>query len=321
MNRAAALLFACLAWAGASQAQPAPKDDPALETVIVTAPRLRAGVTPNAIAHDFIRSIAMPSVLLGEIPRWRRAVCPRTDGLSRAEYTSFVTERIRTVAVMAGVPVAPTPCKPNIQIFFTAEPQTALNVIHAKNPDLLGYRGAITVSHPIQAWYQTGITDIDGRTEADHEVSGTIEFTNGGGFASTAGSFGAPVYRGEATTRGLPTNRIEGWKGRPELTSDILGVIIIADVARTSSHKLGAIADYAALLALSQSPAYESCQAVASVANEMSPGCAAALKPDAISPSDIGFLRGIYRMDPGASLQVQQDQIAGEMQKSLGDQQ
>jgi hypothetical protein len=316
MKRAAAIILSGLVIAGSGLAQPAPKATraPLLdERVIVTAPRIV--VTPNAQAHEFIRSVAVPSVLLGEIPRWQRAVCPRTDGLSRDEYTSFVTERIRAVAALAGAKLAPTPCKPNIEIVFTADPQTVLETIRAKNPDILGYHGAAIVSHPIQAWYETGITDIDGRTEVDHEVSGDIEFTNGGGpsWNPKAG----PNEQGWATTRGIPSGNIQGWKGRPELSSDILGVIIIADLAQTGSHKLGAIADYVALLALSQSPAYETCQGVPSVANEMSSGCADKLKPDAISASDIGYLRGIYHMDPGASLQVQQDQIAGEMAKSL----
>ena len=64
--------------------------------------------------------------------------------------------------------------------------------------------------------------------------------------------------------------------------------------------------------------AYESCQVVASIANLLAPNCDDRLKPSAITASDVGFLRGVYKMmDPGASLQVQQNQIAGEMAKSI----
>jgi hypothetical protein len=288
-------------------AQPAGNTVP--ETIIVNGRRVPN--TPNAIAHEMIRSFAAPSVLLNQIPRWRLGVCPRTDGLSRRNFNDYVTARIRAVAALAGAPVKALPCKPNLEVVFTDDPQRVLDWYHKTDSQILGYHGATLVSHPIQVWYETGTTDINGQTIVDQEVFGTIEFTNGGGLVQD--SRGRLVEQGMAITNGIPHTSVEGWKGRPEVMSDILGALIIADTRHTASHKLGAIADYIAMLALSKTDAFQTCQIVPSIANEMADGCDAGLKPDRISISDIGYLRGVYKMDQGASLQVQQDQIAGEM--------
>ncbi len=50
-----------------------------------------------------------------------------------------------------------------------------------------------------------------------------------------------------------------------------------------------------------------------SITNLLTPNCDDKLKPSEITPTDIAYLRGVYKMDAGAKLQIQQDQIAAEM--------
>jgi hypothetical protein len=299
-----------------SKAQPAPtpkpSSEPAIETVIVNGVRVPA--TPDAIAHEVIRSLAAPTSLLNEIARWRMGICPRTDGLSSRNLNNYVTKRIRDIAFQAGAPVQDEPCKSNLEILFTDQPQDALDKVRKQHPAILGYHPATTVSHAVQAWYMTGTTDIRGRTVVDHDVSGTIEYTNGGAYVVNPVT---GVSNNMVTVDNIPTASIEGWKGRPEVTSDIMGAMIIADSRQTGSMKLGPVGDYIAMLALSRLEGDESCQPVPSVVNIMAPSCPDSRKPDTISASDVAFLRGVYKMDPGATLQVQQNDIAGEMEKSL----
>jgi hypothetical protein len=54
-----------------------------------------------------------------------------------------------------------------------------------------------------------------------------------------------------------------------------------------------------------------------SITNLLSSNCDDKLKPAEITPTDIAYLRGVYRMDAGAKLQIQQDQIAAEMAHAL----
>ncbi len=308
-----AVLSALLGFACAAPAAAQNVPGQTIERVIVTAPRLDFAITPDSIAHQVIRSIAAPSSLLNEIARWRTGICPRVDGLSTRNLNTYVIERIRELAKQVGAPVLDEPCQSNVEVFFTDQPQQMLDSVRRKNATVLGYHPADTINHAVQAWYVTGTTDIDGKTEADQDVSGAIQFTNGGGTLNTSPV--GPTTLGFATTYGIPLSNIQGWKARPEVTSDILGVFIIADSNQTGAMTLGAVADYAAMLALSRLQGDESCQAVPSIINLWAPSCAN--KPDAISASDIGFLRGVYKMDPGATLQVQQDQIAGEMAKTI----
>ena len=99
-----------------------------------------------------------------------------------------------------------------------------------------------------------------------------------------------------------------------------MGELIIADRNRIATLMLGPVADYVAMLALSRTEDYDDCQLMPSITNLLSANCDDKLKPSEITPNDIAYLRGVYKMDAGATLQIQQDQIAGEMQKALGGQ-
>ena len=280
------------------------------ETVIVNGQRVPA--TPDAIAHEAIHALAAPTSLLNEIARWRMDICPRTDGLSSRNANDYVTNRIRDIARQAGAPLADAPCKSNLEILFTDQPQQALDEVRAQHPAILGYHPDVTVSRAVQAWYMTGTTDTKGRTVVDHDTIGTIEYANGGAYVATSKP---NIGNVPVVTSNIPTASIEGWNGRPEVTSDIMGALIIADTRQTGGMSLGPVADYIAMLALSRLDGDAGCQRLPSIVNIVASSCAQ--KPDTISASDIAFLRGVYKMDPGASLQVQQDDIAGEMAKAI----
>jgi hypothetical protein len=72
------------------------------------------------------------------------------------------------------------------------------------------------------------------------------------------------------------------------------------------------------MMALSRTEDYDDCQLMPSIANLLSSNCDDMLKPSRITPTDIAYLRGVYKMDAGATLQIQQDQIAAEMAAALG---
>ena len=286
-------------------AQPA---DVLSERVIVTAPRLTPQI--EAMIHDFIGARATPAQLLGQVPRWNRPLCPRTDGLSRDAYTAFVSQRIRVVANMAGAKLAPAPCNPNIQIFFTDNPEATLYGVKARDRNLLGYKGAQTITHPIQAWYVTGITDLDGRIVIDQDAQGSMDSQGG----SSGGDGAAP---GQITWT-FPTLLVNGYRGKTDLRSDLANIVIIADKKVTANYKLAAVADYIAVLALTYTADFSSCQELPSITNLFAPGCPPDRRPEGLTDGDIGYLRGIYRMPPDQKLGLQQRTIAAEMKKSMG---
>ena len=68
---------------------------------------------------------------------------------------------------------------------------------------------------------------------------------------------------------------------------------------------------------MSRTEDYDDCQLMPSITNLLSANCDDKLKPSQITATDIAYLRGVYKMDAGAKLQIQQDQIAAEMAKAL----
>ena len=87
--------------------------------------------------------------------------------------------------------------------------------------------------------------------------------------------------------------------------------------ATRGNHQLGAIADYIALLALSQTESFETCQKMQSIANLLVPGCDVENRIDGLTDGDIAFLKALYRADNGGTLVAQQTAIADEMKKTL----
>jgi hypothetical protein len=304
--KASAVVLLGLAWAPASWAQPAPKNDPALETVIVTAPRLHVGVTPNAIAHDFVKSFAAPTALRDAIARWQTAICPDFEGLA-PQYVAVMQARFRTIAGEASAPLKDKGCRPNLSVVFTPRPQAYLDAIHAKNVDVLGYHGTKTISHPIQAWYVTGIRDNRGQVFRDEDTNLVLDYPPCAGPCAFAASTNTAAFSNGG-----------GWRDHPDLSSDLLYVTVIIDTQKTATYRVGEIADYIAVIALSRTEDYDDCQLMPSITNLLSSNCDDKLKPDVITASDIAYLKGVYKMDAGAKLQIQQDQIAGEMVAALG---
>ncbi len=294
-----AMLFCALACSAAAQ----PATDQTIEQVIVTASRYHTGVTPNAVAHDFVGSYAMPSVLTDQISRWQVGVCPVFEGLA-PQYVTVMEARFRKIAGEVNAPLKGKGCKPNLIVAVTPQPQSYLDALHAKNAEALGYHGTKTVSHSIQAWYVTGIQDNRGTVFLDKDADLVIDDCGGG----------CPPHIGGTNT--APLESVGGWRGRNDVASDLLYATIIVDSAATRHYRVGEIADYVAMLALSRSEDYGDCQLMPSITNLLS-SCDDKLKPDQITPTDIAYLRGVYKMDPGAKLKIQQDQIAAEMAKAI----
>jgi hypothetical protein len=301
-----------LTFAPMASAQPAnPPADPLVERVIVTAPKW-LGDKPQTVIHNFVRSYAMASTpTVGEIARWRFGICAKTYGLSKTEFNDFVTQRIEDIAVQVGVVVKPAPCHFNVEIVFTDKPQEFLDRVHLEGARLLGPRPSqaeaiATMRYAMQAWYATATRDVEGALSLDDEDN--IGFV-------------LPVQRpGTAWEQfeTVPFRSAEGFKWRTGLNSELAHIYIIADTGKTRDFELGAVADYVAMLALSQTQSFDACKPIPSITNLISPACDADLKPKAITDTDLAYLRAVYDMDPGANFQQQQNYIAGQIAVSLG---
>jgi hypothetical protein len=261
------------------------------------------------VIHAFVQSYArLASSSVEEITRWKKPICVGTEGLAAEDLNQFVTERINQIAAQSGVPVGVHPCRLNVEIRFTSDPQGFLDQVRLEGPALLTpkrsrVKTVAVMRYPVQAWYATGIEDRNGTLILNDEESVGIY---GGGNSGSLNVFNT-----------APTMNVEGSLLRTGLNSEMAHVFVIADSGKTGDFRLGPIADYVAMLALSQAPSFDECRPLPSISNLFAPGCGDALKPVSITDADIAFLRGLYKMDPGANLTIQQSAIAGEIEKAM----
>ena len=288
-----AILFAASVLGAAAQA-PAPT-----ESITVTGERAR-----EEQIKRFVESFAAPTQLLGKLPRWDSGICPVAVGL-RPAAVQFILQRLRDNAKLAGAPVSDRPdCKQNIEIVFTTTPQDLLDKVRKDHVVYLGYASNMAqadrlamVLHPIQAWYTTASKDINGIAKIDS--ARTVGLGDSDEFAAT-----------------LMMGNVTGLRGHDGRRSTLYHVIIAIDPAKLADHEIGVVADYISFLALSPVASLDRCQQLPSVMNMLVSGCAAAAGQ--MSPDDLAFLRGLYKMTLDGNLGLQKDGISHEMRTGGG---
>jgi hypothetical protein len=200
---------------------------------------------------------------------------------------------------VAGAPVNTDPsCAANIQIVFTTAPQALLDNVRARDTDFLGFAASnderiklATVTHPVQAWYSTETRDLAGRTTID---SGRDRGANGS--ASTARVTGNLIDDG--------------------MRSGFHHILITVDLGKLPGQDIVPLADYIAMLALTQVGSLEGCQQLVSIVNMLAPGCER--KADHLTENDLAYISGVYKMNPNRiRLTSQKSDIADRMVQAL----
>jgi hypothetical protein len=288
----------------ASAQQPAPTEappSPAVENVIVTAPRER----PEKQLDDFIIAHAAPSPYLRKIARWKTGICPVTVGMSD-KLNLYVTQRIIRVAMLVGAPLdSHEPCRPNVLVAATPQPQEMLDLVRTKRPVLLGFhytsraKDIATMTRAIQAWYSTATEDFYGFVQPD-----------GGGYNLN--------IQDALMEQGFTSVHVSGMRTGDGLKSQFTTAIIVVGSTKIAGEAIGPLADYIAMLALGQGQYYDVCQPVQTITNLLAPDCADNRKPLALTDIDVTYLRGLYKMSPGGSYLGERGSIAFVMKKDLG---
>ena len=288
-----------LSWPLAAAAQPLPS----VESVVVTGTKSRQAMS------DFVGEVAEPTKLIGKMARWEVPVCLRVEGL-RPDAVTFITERIQKVGLGAGARINADPkCRPNVQIVFTTAPQALVNDIRKHQTNLLGFHHTLkqlaqlaTFRGPIQAWYMTATRDVRGKLQTDDSRTQGLEI----------------VYDPAQPAVILPLGRayaVTGSRLGDGLRANLHHVVIIADPTRLLDQEMGPVADYLSMMALSQMQRLDRCQSLPSITNLMVADCPRI--PAGLSDIDLGYLRGLYHMEPGRARGVQMHQIIYQMQREV----
>jgi hypothetical protein len=257
------------------------------ETVIVTGKKPADQKSLDDVVRAFVDAHAKYSPKIDQLTRWVTPVCPEVRNLP-AGYGDFITKRIKAIAASVGAPTK-EPCKLNIEIIFSADPQAILDKVAATDQRLLGYHfvhnteSAAKVSQPVQAWCVTSTSNAV-QTYLDDPYH-----------QAPAGTLGTRFSRG--------------------LFSVFNHILIIVNTDKVAGYPIGPIADYIAMLALSQSQAPDNCNDLDSILDYMAPNCPQ--RPESLTVADKTYLEGLYHMDKWDIGSLQKSNISEHMQDSL----
>ena len=129
---------------------------------------------------------------------------------------------------------------------------------------------------------------------------------------TVADQSGAPIVG--ATVTASDSNRGTVWTTKTN-ESGIFNILIVAEPAKLLGYEVGTLADYIAMLALSQAGSLDTCQDMPSISNLLVKDCgSSAIK---ITDADLAYLRGLYSLPKGYSLSTQRSGIGFQMKKVL----
>jgi hypothetical protein len=299
-------VLVCTAWlaATAAMAQTAP-------------PRTNvAAPAPGSLdkqTFDFVQAYEAITPEINQVPRWKVPLCVSVIGLP-PDQAGQVKARIEDVAKAVGGAVAPASCSVNVEIAFASQPQRIVDNYIKGREWILGYYykdpGVKTVTRPIQSWYVTATTG-----GAGNNPGWTFAYT---GVPSQAS--GNPTQVNEKVM-----DRPGFWKptgcGDNNFTSclqnEIINVFMVVDTTKAQGKSVGVLADYAAMLVLSEPRSLGACQPLPSVTNLFVDGCSGGA-PDGLSPADAAYLTALYQANPEARAVNEQSDISSRMAKMLG---
>jgi hypothetical protein len=166
-----------------------------------------------------------------------------------------------------------------------------------------GPRDAIKVRFPIQAWYLGLFIDNRGLSHIDMPQVDTL-YGDRSGLPSEANNQAAQRVASD-------DSRLQHGI-QPQLGA----VTIIVDANAIGGMTLSSLADYLALMALSQTPASGHCLPAPSIANLFVKDCDKDLHSTGLSAADIAMLAGLYET-PLEPANLQKTRIIGAMRRGL----
>jgi len=258
---------------------------------VTAAPKSSPLVDP---ASQFVKS-HLPTNTNNQYARFHDPVCVRVIGLAPG-FADLVAKRVMELGKEARAPIsASKECKPNVNVIFTSSPQAQLDDIVKRRNILLGFylpselQKLKTFNRPIQAWYLTRSLDTHGNSALElYDPEPCI----------SSGAPGAPP----CDIKSPPLVGRAGSRLGNDLSSELVHSLILVDVSKVSGLKIGSVADYIAILALSRWQDLERCSSMRTILNLMANDCSD-FAPEAATVADLGLLTGLYSSrprDPGS---------------------
>jgi hypothetical protein len=313
--------------AGAAVAAPTAAASQPVQVAVAAPPAARAKATLPApptpaeaktLATDFVRSYAA-STRFHTIGRWAGSLCVNVVGLS-LQQVEAVHDRIAEVADSVGLTVLGPACKGyNVEIAFAKDPQGTLESVKAHGVNPLGdrtseTRDVKTVTLPIQAWYVTnGVVYADNDTNSTNSLKVSVLYQGLPPAGAPPGVPSGSAFNpspGTGVGNGFPAGGGGGYGG--EGPRAFVNVLVIVDARRTANVEIGALADYVAMLALSQPRALGQCNVLPSI-TDLFANCPGRAPPNGLTPADTAYLAALYTAAGAVIGESQQSHVVQRM--------
>ncbi len=218
-------------------------------------------------------SITQPSE--GSLTRWNGPLCPLALGLSPAE-GELVHARLSEIAAAAGAPLAPQPCRGNLVVIVSAQPDAVLKAWYARDHRIFGdatrhrIDELLKTPRTVRVWYNT-----------NSESASALPYATG--------------VRGLVMT-GVSNLAIDGTAEDSRIVSNAVrtfsSVIVAVDGSRTKGVNLNQLADYAAMVGLAEIQLDADVGTSPTILRLFSDSDEA--KPAGLSAWDTAFLKALY---------------------------
>lgn len=279
------LLFAPLAFASPVAAQaPPPAAEPS--EIIVQGHRYR-----DQDVRDFIDALTQTR-MGGQLSKFDWAVCPAAVGLSE-HHRRAIANRMRQVAVAAGIKVADANCRPNALVIVTRDKKQLIQGMRRKYPayfkDALGDRiKPDNQPGPVTAWHVEGRLDSNGIAAAQNRESKYY------------------IVESYDSSRLIPASR-------PAFAAGILVVELRALAGLTATQ----LADYAAMRLFARTdPARLKNGTAPTILHAIDAPMGSAV-PITLTHWDLGFLRALYSAGPNQFANRQRNEMKQSLRKEL----
>lgn len=275
---------------------------------------------PNQSEADRVRNFVGAMTIPGRraaLPRWGRDICPGVAGMAGAQ-AQAINDRVARIALDLGLPVGASGCNANIVVVFTRN-SDEVAATYTQNNGLVSTRTggtretvrAFAETPRAVRWWHVSTTSTDG-FEVERDSGAGINTSRadnpaetdesaGGGDGATARTPGPQASDEVANgTRVRGASRL-----RANVELNLARVLIIVDADRVNGVRLGALADYIAMVSLAQINPDVDVTAAPSILNLFSQ--ASGPKPDRITQWDVAYLAGLYRSPADARDARQQE--------------
>lgn len=245
-----------------------------LQEVIVTAQRAKLADRLTA----FVSKISGPQ-FDGGLPLWGRPVCPRVSGLAQEE-GEFIVGRVSDIARAGRVSLAGGKCRPNLYILVTRQPQELLKTMMATQN--------LKFTFGISYEPMDGTPIVASHLVIDDFISkrGPVRVLYRD--APIAPSGVHPVVR--AAKVGPITYSGDTWTGNSSWY--LFRVFVIVDASQLKGVTLGQLADYAALVGLTEIKPVDSLADAPTILQLFNDSPEAA--PAGMTDWDQAFLKSLY---------------------------